>query len=165
LLGRVLEHLVDGVWLSVRIIETEAYYGQGQEDRASHASLGYTENRKALFMDPGTIYMYYSRGGDSLSFTCSGNSGNAVLVKSGYPVSTSNQTQNETMLQKMRQLNPLPNGKNGIRSIDRLCVYATDKLYFASLLDLKLKNGMVRNYLRNYFDLISRKKTRSLQQK
>ena len=29
LLGRVLEHLVDGVWLSVRIIETEAYYGQG----------------------------------------------------------------------------------------------------------------------------------------
>ena len=115
LLGRVLEHLVDGVWLSVRIIETEAYYGQGQEDRASHASLGYTENRKALFMDPGTIYMYYSRGGDSLNFTCSGNSGNAVLVKSGYPVLTSNQTQNETMLQKMRQLNPLPNGKNGIR--------------------------------------------------
>jgi DNA-3-methyladenine glycosylase len=45
LLGRVLEHLVDGVWLSVRIIETEAYYGQGQEDSASHASLGYTENR------------------------------------------------------------------------------------------------------------------------
>ena len=40
LLGRVLEHLVDGIWLSVRIIETEAYYGQGQEDRASHASLG-----------------------------------------------------------------------------------------------------------------------------
>ena len=29
LLGRVLEHLVDGVWLSVRIIETEAYCGQG----------------------------------------------------------------------------------------------------------------------------------------
>ena len=29
LLGRVLEHLVDGIWLSVRIIETEAYYGQG----------------------------------------------------------------------------------------------------------------------------------------
>ena len=115
LLGRVLEHLVDGIWLSVRIIETEAYYGQGQEDRASHASLGYTENRKALFMDPGTIYMYYSRGGDSLNFTCSGNSGNAVLVKSGYPLTTSNQSQNETMLQKMRQLNPLPNAKNGIR--------------------------------------------------
>ena len=35
LLGKVLEHLVDGVWLSVRIIETEAYYGQGQGVRDS----------------------------------------------------------------------------------------------------------------------------------
>ena len=71
LLGKVLEHLVDGIWLSVRIIETEAYYGQG--DRGSHASLGFTQKRRALFMDPGTIYMYYSRAGDSLNFTCRGD--------------------------------------------------------------------------------------------
>ena len=70
LLGCILEHVVDGVRLSVRIIETEAYYGQG--DRGSHASLGFTDKRKALFMDPGTIYMYYARGGDSLNFTCNG---------------------------------------------------------------------------------------------
>ena len=70
LLGRVLEHLVDGVWLSVRIIETEAYYGQGQEDRASHASLGkdnlkiWTENltqshfmNYPLGMDPVWIHV------------------------------------------------------------------------------------------------------------
>ena len=31
LLGKVLEHFVDNIWLSVRIIETEAYYGQGKE--------------------------------------------------------------------------------------------------------------------------------------
>ena len=31
LLGRVIEHLVDNVWLSVRIIETEAYYGEGEK--------------------------------------------------------------------------------------------------------------------------------------
>ena len=69
LLGMVISHRVDDdLWLSARIIETEAYYGQG--DRGSHAHLGYTEKKKALFMEPGTIYMYYSRGGDSLNFTC-----------------------------------------------------------------------------------------------
>ena len=48
LLGKILEHRVDGLWLSARIIETEAYYGHG--DRGSHASLGFTQKRKALFM-------------------------------------------------------------------------------------------------------------------
>merc|ERR1711976_812948 len=122
---KFFDHFVDNIWLSVRIIETEAYYGRGGNDSASHASLGFTEKRKALFMDPGTIYMYYSRGGDSLNFTCSGNSGNAVLVKSGYPVLTTNESQTDTMLQKMRQLNPLPlssnSSKDETRAIDRLC--------------------------------------------
>ena len=81
----------------MRIIETEAYY---INERGSHASLGFTEKRKALFMKPGTIYMYYARGGDSLNFSCLGD-GNAVLVKSGFPASN-----DPTMLQKMRQLNP-----------------------------------------------------------
>ena len=103
LLGKNVEHRIEGQWLSVRIIETEAYYGNG--DRGSHASLGFTEKRKALFMDPGTIYMYYARGGDSLNFTCQGRCGDAVLIKSGYP---SNQT--PAMLYKMRQLNPSASG-------------------------------------------------------
>ena len=122
LLGKVLEHLVDGVWLSVRIIETEAYYGQGQGDRGSHASLGFTDKRKALFMDPGTIYMYYSRGGDSLNFTCSGNSGNAVLIKSGYPLLAggSDQSQAEAMLHKMRELNPLPTSSLNSRTFSTI---------------------------------------------
>ena len=89
----------------------------GENDSASHASLGFTEKRKALFMDPGTIYMYYSRGGDSLNFTCSGNSGNAVLVKSGYPVLTTNESQTDAMLQKMRQLNPLPLSSNASKGM------------------------------------------------
>ena len=55
LLGRVLEHLVDGVWLSVLIIETEAYYGQGQEDRASHASLGKDLYRDGRSTSPNLI--------------------------------------------------------------------------------------------------------------
>ncbi len=115
LLGKVLEHRVEegGVWLSVRIIETEAYYGQG--DRGSHASLGFTEKRKALFMDAGTIYMYYSRAGDSLNFTCAGRRGDAVLIKSGYPSNDS-----PDMLAKMQVLNPLKS-KSTPRPSERLC--------------------------------------------
>ena len=58
LLGKVIRHRVDGLWLSARIIETEAYY---QAEKGSHASLGYTHKRRALFMDGGVIYMYYAR--------------------------------------------------------------------------------------------------------
>ena len=81
LLGKVIRHRVDDLWLSARIIETEAYY---LEDKGSHASLGYTPKRKALFLDGGHIYMYYARGGDSLNFSAHGE-GNAVLIKSAYP--------------------------------------------------------------------------------
>jgi DNA-3-methyladenine glycosylase len=62
LLGKVLRHLYHdpdteaAIWLSARIIETEAYYLQ---EKGSHSSLGFTEKRKAMFMPPGTIYMYY----------------------------------------------------------------------------------------------------------
>src|SRR5262245_11043734 len=44
LLGKVIRHRVGDLWLSVRIIETEAYY---LAEKGSHASLGYTEKRKA----------------------------------------------------------------------------------------------------------------------
>ncbi|NWA02832.1 DNA-3-methyladenine glycosylase [Pseudomonas gingeri] len=81
LLGKVIRHRVGDLWLAARIIETEAYYF---EEKGSHASLGYTEKRKALFLDGGHIYMYYSRGGDSLNFSAHGP-GNAVLIKSAYP--------------------------------------------------------------------------------
>jgi len=81
LLGKVIRHRVGNLWLSARIIETEAYYCA---EKGSHASLGYTEKRKALFLDGGHIYMYYARGGDSLNFSAQGP-GNAVLIKSAYP--------------------------------------------------------------------------------
>lgn len=81
LLGKVIRYRNNGVWLSARIIETEAYL---LTDKGSHASLGYTKKRQALFADGGTIYMYYARGGDSVNFSAKGE-GNAVLIKSGYP--------------------------------------------------------------------------------
>jgi DNA-3-methyladenine glycosylase len=110
LLGKVLRHCYQGIWLSAQIIETEAYY---IHDKASHASLGYTEKRKALFMPAGTIYMYYSRGGDSLNISCEGE-GNAVLIKSGYPYGC-----DEKMLATMLHLNPQKNGEP--RPLDKLC--------------------------------------------
>ncbi|MBV2133680.1 DNA-3-methyladenine glycosylase [Pseudomonas sp. MAP12] len=81
LLGKIIRHRVGELWLSARIIETEAYY---LTDKGSHASLGYTEKRRALFLDGGHIYMYYARGGDSLNFSAHG-AGNAVLIKSALP--------------------------------------------------------------------------------
>jgi DNA-3-methyladenine glycosylase len=81
LLGKVIRHRQGPYWLSARIIETEAYY---VTDRGSHASLGYTHKRRALFLEGGHIYMYYARGGDSLNFSAQGP-GNAVLIKSAYP--------------------------------------------------------------------------------
>ncbi len=113
LLGKVLAHRVDGVWLKAAIVETEAYYLQ---EKGSHASLGYTEKRKALFMAPGTIYMYYARGGDSLNFSCRG-AGNAVLIKSGRPFLE--RAGSQKMLARMHRLNPLPDGSH--RGDDRLC--------------------------------------------
>ncbi len=117
LLGAVLWHRpADRPWLAAMIIETEAYY---RREKGSHASLGYTEKRKALFMPPGTIYMYFSRGGDSFNISC-GGPGDAVLIKSGYPFS--DVPDYEKMIQHMQALNLL-NGK--IRPVERLCAGQT----------------------------------------
>ncbi len=116
LLGKVLQVKHSELWLMARIIETEAYC---LDDKASHASLGYTEKRKALFMSPGTIYMYYARGGDSLNFSCQGD-GNAVLIKSAYPVGS---IDGDHGLATMISNNPGLNGKP--RSANKLCAGQT----------------------------------------
>jgi len=117
LLGKVIRHKVGELWLSARIIETEAYYF---EEKGSHASLGYTEKRKALFLDGGHIYMYYARGGDSLNFSAQGP-GNAVLIKSAYPWVDA--FSNENSLAQMLVNNPNPDGS--IRTPERLCAGQT----------------------------------------
>lgn len=117
LLGKVLRHRFEcsfkgAVWLSARIIETEAYY---LAERGSHSSLGYTEKRRAMFMAPGTIYMYYARGKDSLNFSARGD-GNGVLIKSAWPQVDELSTQDSLLV--MQQLNP---GTNGTRKPETLC--------------------------------------------
>lgn len=124
LLGKVLRVKYKKIWLSALIIETEAYY---INDKASHASLGYTEKRKALFMKPGTIYMYYARGGDSLNVSCLGE-GNAVLIKAGFPL------QEEQVIKVMQRLNPARNGTR--RPREKLC---SGQTLLCKTLGLKVK--------------------------
>lgn len=117
LLGKVIRRRLDGVWLSARIIETEAYY---LAEKGSHASLGYTHKRRALFMGGGTVYMYYARGGDSLNFSA-GGPGNAVLIKSAHPwVDT---VSGSDALAVMQALNP--DGRGQPRPQGRLCAGQT----------------------------------------
>lgn len=116
LLGKVIRHAVyfenRRYWLAARIIETEAY---ALTDRGSHASLGYTPKRAALFMQAGTIYMYYAHGGDSLNVSASGE-GNAVLIKSAYPYfDAQSPTSN---LRIMQANNPL---RGAPRPVAKLC--------------------------------------------
>ena len=113
LLGKVIRRKFKQQWLAARIIETEAYY---LEDKGSHASLGFTEKRKALFMQAGTIYMYYAHGRDSLNISCQGK-GNAVLIKSAFPYQDT--LSEHYFIDTMHTLNPHLSGKT--RSLEKLC--------------------------------------------
>ncbi|WP_034301313.1 DNA-3-methyladenine glycosylase [Herbaspirillum sp. RV1423] len=117
LIGKVLRRRWKGRWLSARIIETEAYR---LDERGSHASLGYTHKRRALFMEGGTIYMYYARGGDSLNISAAGP-GNAVLIKSAYPWIDA--IAGPAALAAMQAENPDMQG--AIRPLHRLCAGQT----------------------------------------
>ncbi len=117
LLGKIIRVKRPEGWLAAQIVETEAYY---LAEKASHASLGFTDKRAALFMPPGTIYMYHARGGPSLNFSCRG-AGNAVLIKAGRPFPTA---ATENALALMQTLNPVrTNGT--FRPAHRLCAGQT----------------------------------------
>lgn len=90
LLGRYLvRHRGEGEEsLVLRLVETEAYLGEG--DRASHASKGpVTRRSRKLFRPPGMAYVYLIYGMHHCmnAVTGSGDDGSAVLVRAGAPVS------------------------------------------------------------------------------
>lgn len=140
LIGKIIRRKYKGNWLSARIIETEAYY---LSDKASHSSLGYTEKRKAMFMPPATIYMYYARGHDSLNISC-GNEGDAVLIKSAFPFI--DKTSSTNMISIMQQLNPAKN--NLMRPTEKLC---SGQTLLCKSLNLKVKDWDQQQFNKNEF--------------
>ncbi len=60
LLGKVLCRKTENGILKARIVETEAYMGQG--DKAAHASKGKTDRTAVLFEDGGKAYIYLIYG-------------------------------------------------------------------------------------------------------
>ena len=77
--------------------------------------------------------MYFSRGSDSLNISCHGK-GNAVLIKSAFPIKNSGNF--DVMIKIMQNLNPLKN-KPGIRKIEKLC---SGQTLLCKSLNLKVKD-------------------------
>ncbi|XP_061702777.1 DNA-3-methyladenine glycosylase [Syngnathoides biaculeatus] len=85
-LGKVLvRRREDGTELRGRVVETEAYLGG--EDEASHSAGGKrTERNAAMFMKPGTIYVYPIYGVYLCMNVSSEGDGAAVLLRSLEPL-------------------------------------------------------------------------------
>lgn len=140
LLGKVICVKQDALWLRARIIETESYYSH---EKGSHASLGWTKKRHALFMPAGTIYMYYARGGDSFNISCQG-AGNAVLIKSGFPFIDNFAC--DEMIARMQQFNPQKNGD--LRPLHKLC---SGQTLLCKSLGLKVKEWDQKSFTQEKF--------------
>ncbi len=103
LVGKILLRRHGSLWLAAAIVETEAYGGE----KGSHSWLGRTPSREPMWAPAGTIYMYYSRGGDSLNISVNG-AGHAVLIKAGRPWLDG--PSGSEALAAMHALNPGPRG-------------------------------------------------------
>ncbi|XP_013420197.1 DNA-3-methyladenine glycosylase [Lingula anatina] len=85
LLGQVLvRKLPNGERLSGRIVETEAYLGSA--DSASHSYKGPTGRNGAMFMQPGTAYVYNIYGMYCCMNISSQGTGSCVLLRALEPL-------------------------------------------------------------------------------
>jgi DNA-3-methyladenine glycosylase len=86
LLGAILCRRVDGVTLRARIVETEAYVGEG--DLACHARAGRTPRTDPLYGQPGMAYVYLTYGMHHLLNAVTEPEGKpaAVLIRAAEPL-------------------------------------------------------------------------------
>ncbi|XP_041363322.1 uncharacterized protein LOC121378974 [Gigantopelta aegis] len=84
LIGQILVRLSDGKRLAGRIVETEAYLGL--VDKAAHSYKGKTARCAAMFMEPGTAYVYNIYGTYCCMNISSQGDGCAVLLRALEPL-------------------------------------------------------------------------------
>ena len=85
LIGQVICHRTDGVWVGGVIVETEAYLDCG--DPASHSARGKTKSNASMFGHPGTMYVYPIHAKHCLNVvTEECERGAAVLIRAIEPV-------------------------------------------------------------------------------
>ncbi|HUG81902.1 MAG TPA: DNA-3-methyladenine glycosylase [Bryobacterales bacterium] len=60
LLGKIIVHKTDGQVVAGKIVETEAYLGNG--DQAAHSARGRTRSTQVIFGPPGHAYVYLCYG-------------------------------------------------------------------------------------------------------
>lgn len=86
LLGKYLVRRTGGRTLVARIVETEAYFGEG--DPAAHASHGRTRRNEPLWGPPGTVYVYFVYGmHHCLNITASPDGiPGCVLIRAAAPI-------------------------------------------------------------------------------
>jgi len=87
LLGKTLVHRDPAGRIALRLVEVEAYLGEG-EDAASHAHRGPTARNRHMFETPGRLYVYLSYGVHHLlNVVCEpAGRGAAVLLRGAEPL-------------------------------------------------------------------------------